>query len=435
MGAHLNSNQRTDKLIAASVQYGLSVLSGLATFAGLKILQHSVPSDDVFSRLSLIVLSFTTFQLIADLGTQTEFQRSYHHTEPAHRPALCHVLIHTRLFLAAVVMLVASVYCTVSGFSGQMSFAFLIYQLAFVPFAIVSSIDSIFFARREFTKAVMSRVSRIVALVAFLLTAAWMPYQNESIVALSSTLSFCAVALFAWRLVLRKMISTNTESQLFSSASWKYLGNGAKQFLKGSSIAAIIIGVLSAHGLLAHSILVRHMGESSLTQLNTSLALATPGVLAFQTLVQLVNPNIPRWTNLNRRELFLQYMKFFGRLTVVFAVTSAGLWFANALGLVSWFFPRANDQVVPMCQFLLAAQWTMNLAAPAIVSCQYSRLHKRLIFLLVTSGTLACAVQMWWIRLIQEYSYLLSLMVMGACSALGAIILSLRAHPTSSANS
>jgi hypothetical protein len=227
----------------------------------------------------------------------------------------------------------------------------------------------------------------------------------------------------------------DTKIQLFSSSGWSILGPDAKLFLKGSSIAAVIIGILSAHGLLAHSILVRHLGESSLTQLNTSLALATPGVLAFQTLVQLVNPNIASWTRLNRGQLFLQFTKFFSRLSLVFVVMSAGLWGANALGLVSWFFPRANSQVLPMCQFLLAAQWAMNLAAPAIVACQYLRRHNGLVVLLLISGIVACAVQIWWIRLLQEHAYLMSLFIMGAVSAVGAIILSLRALPTSSASS
>jgi O-antigen/teichoic acid export membrane protein len=424
-------------LIAGSVQYGLSLLSGLATFAGLKILQHTTASDDAFSRLSLIVLSFTTFQLIADLGTQTEFLRSWHHVEPARRHALCHVLIHSRLTLALVVMLVAGVYCVTSGFSEHMSLSFLLYQLAFIPFAFISSVDSIFFARREFTKAVLVRVSRLVALATFLVAAAWVPAKQEFLVPLASTLTFGAMALFAWRLVLRKMMTPNskTKIQLFSSSGWRNLGPDAKLFLKGSSIAAIIIGIISAHGLLAHSILVRHLGESSLTQLNTSLALATPGVLAFQTLVQLVSPNIASWTRLNRKQVALQFTTFFSRLSLVFVVMSVGLWGANALGLVSWFFPLANTQVLPMCLFLLAAQWAMNLAAPAIVACQYLRRHKVLVVLLLVSAIVACAVQIWWIRLLHEHAYLMSLFIMGAVSALGAIILSLRALPTSSASS
>ncbi|NBW81775.1 hypothetical protein EBR21_08470 [bacterium] len=427
--------QRKEKLIAGGVQYGLSLLSGLATFAGLKILQHSSASDDVFSRLSLIVLSFTTFQLIADLGTQTEFLRSWHHVDPTRRPALCHVLVQTRLLLALVVMLVAGIYCEMSGFSEQMGLSFLLYQLAFIPFAFISSVDSIFFARREFTKAVLARISRLVALLAFLGAAAVAPAKQEFLIPLASTVTFAMMAVFAWWAVLRKMLSKGGELHLFSFSGWNLLGTDAMPFVKGSTIAAVVIGIVSAHGLWSHSILVRHMGESSLTQLNTSLALATPGVLAFQTLVQLVNPNIATWTKFNRGQLLLQYTKFFGRLSLVFVVMSTGLWGANALGLVTWFFPRANSQVIPMCQFLLAAQWAMNLAAPAIVACQYLRRHTGLVVMLLASGFAACAVQIWWIRLLQEHAYLLSLFIMGLASAVGAIILSLRALPTSSASS
>lgn len=69
-------NTKHNAIRDAGVQYGLSLASGLASFLALKLMQHTVTDPSRYSQLSTILLSFTTFQLITDFGTQTEFIRN-----------------------------------------------------------------------------------------------------------------------------------------------------------------------------------------------------------------------------------------------------------------------------------------------------------------------------------------------------------------------
>lgn len=404
-------------------------------FAGLKILQHSVSSDEAFSRLSLILLSFTTFQVVADLGTQTEFLRAWHHVDANKRPALCHVLIQTRMLLGILTLGVAGLYGWFSEFSPAMISSFLIYHLCFLPFAFISTADSLFLAKQEFTKAIFARVSRLIALTIFLFAAARTHGENEFIIPFASTLTFSVVALFTWQQVLRPTLATPEPLGLLSHHWWARLGHDTQNFFRGSLIAAFVIIIHSSHGILSHGILVRGVGENQLTALNTAVALATPATLAFQTLVQLVNSNLATWTKLSSTELVQRYLTLFVRLTALLAVMLAGVWIAHQLQLIEWFFPRANAMVIPLCLSLISAHWILNFATPAIIVCQYQRRTRHLLILMATAGLLACFAQQLWMETLREYAYIVSLTLMGGLTALGGIVISLKtakASPVSS---
>lgn len=435
---------RSEKITAATVQYGLSLLSGLAMFAGLKVLQHIAPSNEVFSRLSLILLSFTTFQIITDLGTQTEFLRTYQHAPDTRRGALCRILIQTRLFLGLIAFCMAGLYALASNFSQQMFFAFLLYHFAFVPFAFISTTDSIFLARREFTKAIFSRIGRLVSLAIFLSIAAVSAREVEIFSPLFSSLAFTLVAVLVWFKFLKPIMIQHTFPATLSAASmpsllsrhwWKLSEADSKKFIQGSAFAALIMGLQTFHGISAHSTLVRTLGEDNLTPLNTATALATPAILAFQTLVQMINPNIPAWMQLSSRDLLARYTTFFLRSSALLILMSAGLWSASSLGLVAWFFPMTTYAVMPMCQFLIVAQWALNLAVPAVYLCQYQRQYVSLSLLLGFSVVTALLMQFWWNRLLLEQAYLMGLFIMGIIPTVGATILSLRVQRFSKASS
>lgn len=419
--------------MAGAVHYGLSVVNGLATFAALKILQHSVETDELFSRFSVLILSFTTFQLLSDLGTHTEFMRSHAQTPDTDKPALCHVLIQSRLALGALIVGVAAVYSFASGFSEQMTLAFVCYHLAFIPFAILSSADSIFLVRREFTKAVFSRVARIISLAVFLLTVARLEAAQQTTAALASTATFCVIAFVTWKKFLRPALTNSKSAGLFSRQWWTHLGTGTRHFVHGSTLAATLIGIHAAHGIVSHSLLVRTLGEENLTPLNTGVALATPAILAFQTLVQLVHPSLPQWSQLSAADLARRYGTFFLQTLLILGVTSAGLWWAQSAGLVHWFFPRATAAVTPICQSLIVAHWLLNLAAIGMNMCQYKNRFTHVLILLLGTAAVALAVQSWWIHLLQEHAYVLSLLTLGVLLTLGSWVISVRAQPISMA--
>jgi hypothetical protein len=426
---------RSQKISAAAVQYGLSLLSGMAMFVALKVLQHIAPSNESFSRLSLILLSFTTFQIITDLGTQTEFLRSWQSTAPENRGLLVRILIHSRLLLGGIALATAIFYAMASGFSEKMTVSFVIYHLAFLPFSLITTADSLFLAQQQFGKAVIARAARIISLSGFIVAAAFIPEHAEILGPLLSTLCFSAASAVVWIRVISPLLQADGSIQLFSSHWWTHTTAVSKSFLRGSSLASVITGIQVLYGIAAHSILVRTVGEDRLTPMNTAVALATPAILAFQTLVQIVFSSLPAWTSLNRREVAGRYAIFFLRSVLILIFMSSGLWAANAAGLVSWFFPMTTSAVLPLCQFLIIAQWTLNLCAPAINLCQYQKKYIGVFTILLLSVTAALAVQIWWNRLLLEHAYLIGLTLSGAILSVGAITLSVRGQPTSQANS
>ncbi|MEN9810924.1 MAG: hypothetical protein RLZZ488_2491 [Pseudomonadota bacterium] len=411
------------------------MLSGLATFVGLKVLQHTSESDEVFSRLSLLILSFTTFQLISDFGTHTQFLRSYQLADDQRRPALCLMLLQSRLALGLLIVALAVAYCLFAGFTQNMLAAFLCYQLAFIPFALISTADSIFFARHEFNKAIAVRVARLMAMFVFLAAAAAAPSHGEIWVAISSTLTFTVIGALSWFLILRQHISQSSENFKITSNVFKNLGSDGRSFLNGSAVAALVMSVTTVHGIVSHSLLVRSVGENRLTELNTSIALATPAVLAFQTLVQMVGTNLTLWSTLETTERLKNYRRYASRTLLILALMSAGLWVAGSLGIVGWFFPRSTAAVIPMSQMLILAHWALNLAAPTVVLCQYLNRQKSVFTALAVSAFAALAVQLWWVRQLQEQAYLLNLFILGLLTVCATFIISIRARPASRASS
>ncbi|MEY3903677.1 MAG: hypothetical protein RL189_2983 [Pseudomonadota bacterium] len=332
-------------------------------------------------------------------------------------------------------MVLALAYGLSAGFTQNMLAAFLCYQLAFIPFAFISTADSVFFARHEFNKAVAVRIARLTALLAFLAAAATAPSHGELWIALSSTLTFALIAALIWFLILRKHISQSSDTLKMNSNVFAHLGSDGRTFLNGSAVAALVMSVTTAHGIVSHSLLVRSVGENRLTELNTSIALSTPAVLAFQTLVQMVGANLSIWSSLETSERLKNYRRYALRTLLILALMSAGLWIADVLGIVGWFFPRSTAAALPMSQMLILAHWALNLAAPLIVLCQYLNRQKSVFTALAVSAFAALAVQLWWVRQLQEQAYLLNLFIMGLLTVCTTFIISARARPTSPASS
>jgi O-antigen/teichoic acid export membrane protein len=135
----LLENTKHNALRDAVVQYGLSLASGLASFLALKLMQHTVPSPERYSQLSTILLSFTTFQLITDFGTQTEFIRNYRSADKLGKVTLKTILFQSRLALGLLAVIVSLVYSVSAGFGAEMTLAFLLFQLSLIPFAVMTT--------------------------------------------------------------------------------------------------------------------------------------------------------------------------------------------------------------------------------------------------------------------------------------------------------
>jgi O-antigen/teichoic acid export membrane protein len=283
------------------------------------------------------------------------------------------LLIQSRLALGLIAVIVSLIYSISAGFGAEMTQAFILFQLSLIPFAVMTTVDTIFIAEEKFSKAVLARMSRIFAIGAFLIPSLLSDRISlyAPVISFSVTLLLCS--LIAWNFSLKKLMNQNSINFVrilkFKSASL----DTHSQFFRGSFIAASIIAVQLTQGLVAQAFLIREIGEKSMTHFNTSIAIATPAILAFQTLSQLQTPKVANWTNLNNSAVKEQFYGFALKMIIIFTVMICGLWIAEQLGLARWFFPFSNIEVIKLSSILILSHALLNLGTPTIALCQYRK--------------------------------------------------------------
>lgn len=407
----MNARTHAQRLRGGVLLYALSVASGLANFAALKILQHITPQPSIYSQLSTILLSFTTFQLLTDLGTQTQFIHSFRNADITQRQGFVHLLLQSRLALGCAALLLSFVYVVAANFSPEMSLSFLIYQAAFIPFAYMSTADSIFLAREEFGKAILSRLARIVALFCFLSAAAATSANSLVLPALFSTLSFCISAILVWFAALKGKSSAAGQVAFLQVRWWRERSTQERAFLRGSGVAGIVVIFHFVQSFVAQIYLVRSLGEQSLTTINTALVIATPAILAFQTLGQIQLPAVSDWVASKNIHLKKELLKFFLKMLIAFVVMCSGLAIAQTLGWVNWFFPLSSQATVELTFLFMTAHAILCFAGPLQVLCQYQARAQPLLFALAISVLLSWISQFALTTLSQEWALLVALLL------------------------
>lgn len=355
------------------VQYGFSLASGLASFMALKLMQHTVPDPALYSQLSTILLSFTTFQIITDFGTQTEFIRSFRTADKSSLSFIKTTLFQSRLLLGLIALFISAIYAASAGFKSEMTLAFILFQLSFIPFAVLTTSDSIFLAREEFSKAILARLARVLAIVAFVVPT--IIFHNTSLLwpVLSFTTTLTACSWMTWKGSLQRELKQRIGEFFTLSKSSNSFREVQSNFIRGSLVAASIIALQLIQSLVAQAFLVREIGETSMTHFNTSIAIATPAILAFQTLSQLQMPRVASWIALKTGEVNEHMLRYALKIIATFTVMICGLWLAEQIGLARWFFPFSSVEVIKLSSMMILCHAVLNLGNPTIALCQFKR--------------------------------------------------------------
>lgn len=385
-----------------AIQYGFSLASGLASFLALKLMQHTVADSARYSQLSIILLSFTTFQLITDFGTQTEFIRSYRTADKAKQNSIKVILFKSRLVLGLIALLVSMLYSFSAGFGSEMTQAFLLFQLSFIPFAVMTTSDTIFIAQEKFAKAILARLTRILAIGAFMLPLLFSEGTSLHFSAISFSATMLACCLLTWKFSLEREFSQGSGEFLKNFKTSKVPHENHAQFFRGSFVAASIIAIQLIQALVAQAFLVREIGEKSLTNFNTSIAIATPAILAFQTLSQLHIPTVANWISLSNTSVNEQFYKYSIKIITIFAVMICGLWMAEQTGLARWFFPFSNLEVIKLASMLILAHAILNLGNPTIALCQFRNRVRQFVLVIASALPVSWLIQFFLSRIWPE---------------------------------
>ncbi|MEY4065434.1 MAG: hypothetical protein RIR26_1642 [Pseudomonadota bacterium] len=381
------------------ILYGFSIASGLANFAALKGLHHLVPNAEIYSQLSILLLSFTTFQILTDFGTHAQFLKNYSDAPSEVKPAWRMFLLQCRLALGGLAFVVSYFYALSAHFSSDLTLAFLIYQFCFIPFAVMSTADSCFLASGDFAKAILSRLARLLGLIAFMASVWLTKGENLKIAASAFTLSFVIFAGMAWNAVFRKASPDAPIFFVFRALKWKSVGVDVPEFIRGSTIAGLFIALQVTHSFVGQSFMVRSVGETNLSDFNTSTAVTTPAILAFQTLVQMQLPSVTVWIREKNSNVQREFLRFALRLLALAAVMLCGLWLAHTTGGMAWFFPLGHEGVLPLSQLQTSLHALLNLAAPLMLLGQYRgkgrAILKWMTFAIFFSWGLQAALNSW----------------------------------------
>ncbi|HET9238523.1 MAG TPA: hypothetical protein VFO10_14780 [Oligoflexus sp.] len=304
-------------------QIAAALANGAVTFIVLKALNSLVPDAALFSQVTTVFLLFSQYLTALDLGSHAEFLRLFPRLKSSEIPAALSNLFGFRFICCLVAIGISIAHGLVAGFSGPVFVSFLLQASTLLPLAALSVWDSYQIAQGHLVKAILLRMGRLVASLVFLLY--WIlspsPQVIPSYVSFALTLWFMALVCFFMLPVMRTLRPTRQAS---------YSG-----FLKTS----LFVGAATVVALLFHAVAVNLIGETGMARINVAIAIITPLMIVFQTLISLA------LTHIFHAENPLAYRratrKTLLKITLLALATTCVLLLSWKTGILNFVFPQS----------------------------------------------------------------------------------------------
>ena len=328
-------------IIAFGVQYSISILSGVVAFLFLSLIARRLEAD-LFSQVSLVVQLLPLYLICTDLGSHNQHILNVNAAPAESIEKLNADLVVTRLCFALFAWCIAVVHGLASGFETQTLQMMLLYLSCLVPFAFLSSLDTIFFALGQEKKGLVLRLFRIAGMLAAT-AAAFLAVRAQPLFLIG------AFSATVWLGSLVLIWTTLRQAQLFSVralreslASFAFL-----QRLSPYRHTAPLFLAVMFFSLLVQSILVRTFGDRNLSDWTSAVAFVTPFTIALQTLAQLAARPISKCMS-NAEQLTLAIRRYrlrFGLISSVLMIAYALMVFLE-INLI--LFPHSTAVSIPL---------------------------------------------------------------------------------------
>lgn len=284
------------------VQHGAALLNGAMTFLVLKAMASLLPSVEKFSQFSSVFLVLAFYLTFIDLGSQSEYLRIFRERGQHHRPSL-RIIAQMRLAFALFALFIALGQALFAQLSFETTLSLLLYVASLVPLLILAMWDTYWYASAQLARAIALRLVRILASLAIVLPFMLRPDVQmwQAYALFFGVCSSAALLLLAWQAEFRHAL----QLRLWLRWSWDLESRAVwSSALKTGSIVA----VSSLAWLSFQALALRLVGEQNFAFVNTSMALATPFVLYFQTYIAIKMPEISHWT-IHEPQLYLSKVR------------------------------------------------------------------------------------------------------------------------------
>ncbi len=339
------------------IQYASSLASGSVTFFSFLAFRRFLPTEEIFSQVSAIVLLFSSYQVFLDLGTHNELTRVLSGKTPLEAlPYLKTIFLMRMAYVFAGIILVFA-HAALASYSPEARNSLALFVAAFIPFCVFATFDSAAMALGKSALAITVKLARVGGMA--VLVAAALVTGGKSI-----------IELF-WAYLIAMIIAASPFVYLFGRKILLAQKNAIQSeiesipiFIKNTLATGTLQLIVAAHGMGGIILLTRLLGEKNITNFSIGTALATPGILALQTLTSLRLVHIAAhvrqgWPHREVKRQ-IQLLSGMGILCCV------AIFVVEKFGIHGFLFPNATSDVVLVSGLFLVAQtlvqvgWTMG---------------------------------------------------------------------------
>lgn len=157
------------------LSFMMSMAAGGAQFLAFIALNRLL-QPDAFSRVSTILMSFSVFFIVVELGVQGEVIRRMSQGDVK---TVISQAMGLRFLLSLLAIFSASVFSYFGGLAPETMLGMMLFSLSHIPASILLTLEELGYASRDVVFLTLHRLARLVAIVAFIAALALLALQSD----------------------------------------------------------------------------------------------------------------------------------------------------------------------------------------------------------------------------------------------------------------
>jgi O-antigen/teichoic acid export membrane protein len=262
------------------VSFLMSMAAGGAQFLSFIALNH-ILEPEAFSRISTILMSYSIFFVVVELGIQGEVIRRMSQGDVR---SVVSQAMGLRLILSFLAIISALVFSFFGGLAWESMLGMMLFSLSHIPASILLTLEELGYATRDGVFLILHRLSRLVAVGVFLgviLLVAWtreqLPFPFQSARAFGIFAFYPAVMFLFLLLGLARLKQKN----LWLRPGWR----GILELARSARHFAVATFFRWGGGYLFTLLVLALIGESNMSSYNIANIALTPLSIFTQVLV------------------------------------------------------------------------------------------------------------------------------------------------------